>query len=270
MPTDKTYWFIVQNDGLLLLKIRNALPTDEQLKFIAPHFLRYFDLGSLNNINYFCAEIDKTLTIPESFHIQSLRNALSLFDLSLYPIAAKAYSIIRWDRNHQFCGYCCNLTEPQAQGFERVCTLCHLSFFPRISPSIIVLVKNNDHLLLARGPNFLPGVYGLIAGFVEVGESLEEAVHREVKEEVGIEIKNLVYYGSQSWPFPDSLMIAFTAEYRSGDIVINEEEIEAAGWYRYDSLPGRPSMSLSIATKLIDDFLISIKNSLNSVSLQAI
>lgn len=135
--------------------------------------------------------------------------------------------------------------------------LCHLSFFPRISPSIIVLIKKADHLLMARSPHFLPGVYGLIAGFIDAGESIEEAVHREVKEEVGLKIKNLSYFGSQQWPFPDSLMIAFTADYCSGDITINPDEIEEAGWYKYNNLPGRPQTSVSIASKLIDNFINS-------------
>ena len=108
---------------------------------------------------------------------------------------------------------------------------------------------------MARGPHFLPGVYALIAGFVESGESLEETVHREVLEEVGIYVKNLSYYGSQPWPFPDSLMIAFKADYASGDIAIDRKEIEEAGWYRYDNLPGRPSTSASISSKLLDDYV---------------
>ena len=108
---------------------------------------------------------------------------------------------------------------------------------------------------MARSPHFPPGVYGLIAGFVDVGENIEEAVHREVKEEVGLQIKNLLYYGSQPWPFPDSLMLAFTADYASGEIVMDQDEIEDAGWYRHDNLPGLPSVALSIAMKLIDDFV---------------
>lgn len=247
--------FIIQNEELLLLKKNNELPFDEEIKPLAPHFLRRFELGALNNLDYFCAEIDQGIVIPEAFKSLSLRHALSLLNDSVYRIAVKAYSVIRWDKNHQFCSCCGGRTVHKGQGFERLCMLCHLSFFPRISPSIIVLIKKADHLLMARSPHFLPGVYGLIAGFVDVGESIEEAVHREVKEEVGIKIKNLNYFGSQQWPFPDSLMIAFTADYCSGDITINSDEIEEAGWYKYDNLPRRPQTSVSIAAKLIDSFI---------------
>lgn len=249
--------FIIQNDELLLLKKNNELPSDEEIKLLAHLFLRRFELGSLNSLDYFCAEIDQEIFIPEDFKVLSLRHALSLLNDSIYRIAVKAYSVIRWDKNHQFCSCCGGRTVHKGPGFERSCIFCHLSFFPRISPSIIVLIKKADHLLMARSPHFLPGVYGLIAGFVDVGESIEEAVHREVREEIGIKIKNLNYFGSQQWPFPDSLMIAFTADYCSGDITINSDEIEEAGWYKYDNLPGRPQTSVSIATKLIDSFINS-------------
>ena len=108
---------------------------------------------------------------------------------------------------------------------------------------------------MSRSPHFPPGRYGLIAGFVEAGESIEAAAYREVEEEVGIKIKNLRYFGSQSWPFPDSLMIAFIAEYASGELIIDHNEIEDAGWYRYDNLPGKPSSSVSIAKKLIEHYI---------------
>ena len=246
--------FIFQNEDILLLK-NNELPANSDLKSITPDFLRRFELGSVNDKNYFCAELSQNTLIPETLHVLSLRDTLPLLNPGDYSMAVKAYSVIRWDKNQQFCSCCGNRTLTKDQGFERVCPFCHLSFFPRISPSIIVLIKKADHLLMARSPTFLPGAYGLIAGFVEVGESIEEAVHREVKEEVGIKIKNLSYFGSQPWPFPDSLMIAFTADYCSGDILINADEIEEAGWYRYDNLPGRPSTSISIASELIDSFI---------------
>ncbi len=253
-------WFVFQNDNLLLLKKDNALPGDMAYAAMAPYFLRHLNLGWFNSIECYCAEIDQETSIPDTMHVLPLRQALSLFSNDGYGLAVKAWSVINWDKNHQFCSRCGCVTARnhdthQAKGFERVCTSCGLSFFPRISPSIIVLIKKSDHLLMARSPHFPQGVYGLIAGFVDAGESIEEAVHREVREEVGLQIKNLLYYGSQPWPFPDSLMLAFTADYASGEIVMDQDEIEDAGWYRHDNLPGLPSVALSIAMKLIDDFV---------------
>ena len=250
-------WFIVQNDGLLLLKNDNILPNDIDIKPMVPSFLRQLNLGAHHHINYYCAEISPEVAIPDVFHVIPLRQALSIFHCDMYGMAVKAYSVINWDKNHQFCSRCGCVTEHQAKVFERLCTSCRLAFYPRISPSIIVLIKRDDHLLMARSPHFSPGVYGLIAGFVDVGESAEDAVHREVFEEVGLKIKNLSYFGSQQWPFPDSLMIAFTADYASGEIVIDNIEIEAAGWYKYDNLPGLPSVAISIGSRLINEFVLT-------------
>lgn len=251
-------WYIFQNDCLLLLKKDNSLPDDIASVFLEPHFLRRIPLGCFNNIDFCCAELDPGILIADTFHLLTLRQVLPLLGSEEHKIAIKAYSVINWDRNHQFCSRCAGTTMHHTPNFERRCLSCGLGFFPRISPSIIVLIKRGDHLLMARSPHFLPGVYGLIAGFVDVGESAEEAVHREVQEEVGLQIKNLSYWGSQPWPFPDSLMIAFTADYAGGEIIMDPHEIEAAGWYKYDNLPGLPSVSVSIASRLIDDFVKSL------------
>lgn len=260
MYPHQTCWFIFQNEHLLLFKADNTLPTDLDIRLMAPHFLRQFNLGCVNNIEYHCAEISQESSIPDILYGLKIRQALPLFSHDGYGLAVKAWSVINWDINHQFCSRCgCATTHHHnvqlVKGFERVCKACELSFYPRISPCIIVLIKKDDHLLMARSPHFAPGIYSLIAGFVDVGESIEEAVHREVKEEVGLEITNLQYFGSQPWPFPDSLMLAFTADYASGEIVMEQDEIEDAGWYRHDNLPGLPSVSISIAMKLIEDFI---------------
>jgi NAD+ diphosphatase len=178
-----------------------------------------------------------------------------LLDKTWYGTIIRAFSIINWDKNHQFCGRCAHPTKQENERFERVCTHCGLIHYPRISPSIIVLIRRDDHLLMARSPHFSPGIFGLIAGFVEPGENLEQAVKREVKEEVNLEIKNLSYFMSQAWPFPDSLMVGFFADYVSGDIRIDPLEIETAGWYRYDQLPELPSIRISISRQLIDHFV---------------
>ncbi|MCW5583038.1 MAG: NAD(+) diphosphatase, partial [Gammaproteobacteria bacterium] len=245
-----------QNDRLLFMKnSQYQLPANDVLSNLKLHFLRQHKLGLFNKIICYCAEIDPQILLPEDIEPIPLRKALDILSIDWYVAATKASSIINWDKNHQFCGRCGKATQHKPGTFERLCNTCGLSLYPRISPSIIVLIKNKDKIIMSRSPHFPPNTYGLIAGFVEVGESIEEAVHREVKEEVGIKIKNLHYFGSQSWPFPDSLMLGFTADYASGEITIDHHELEAADWYRYDNLPGRPSSSISIAQKLIDHFV---------------
>jgi len=259
MTTNRSeHWFIFQNDNLLMLQkgTTYTLPTGSFMPSVQSHIMRQHAFGEFQGKTCFCAEFDSQAALPADVVALPLRRALGQLHVDWYKPAVKAYSIINWDINHQFCSRCGNVTvHKEANIFERVCSVCGLVFYPRISPSVIVLIQKDDHILMARSPHFIPGAYGLIAGFVEVGESIEDAVHREVKEEVSIDIKNLRYFGSQPWPFPDSLMIGFTAEYASGDIIIDKKEIEAADWYRFDNLPGRPSVSVSIASKLIERFI---------------
>ena len=136
----------------------------------------------------------------------------------------------------------------------KICPACGFLTFPRISPAIIVRITDNDRILLARSPHFPPGMYSVLAGFIEPGESLEAGILREVHEEVGVRIDNLAYFGSQPWPFPDSLMIGFTARYASGEIRCDGVEIEDAGWYGRENMPGLPG-HMSIAHALISDYL---------------
>lgn len=254
---DSAYWFIFQDDRLIFINHQNklTLPKTGSLGMLRQMLLRQHTLGNIQETIYFCGEVAKDIPRGDDIVAVSLRKAFEVLQPYEYGLAVRAVSIINWDRNHQFCGRCGNQTQHMPGHYERSCPICGLSFYPRISPSIIVLIHKNDQLLMARSPHFTPGAYGLIAGFVEIGESLEETIHREVKEEVNIEIKNLRYIASQPWPFPDSLMMGFTAEYAAGEIKIDGHEIEAAGWYRYDQLPGRPSTKLSLASRLIDQFI---------------
>ncbi|MCX7089978.1 MAG: NAD(+) diphosphatase [Legionellales bacterium] len=251
-------WLLFQADGSLILNQQHAVPTDKEISFLQPSFVRQFLLGVQQGKAYYCAELAPGQDVLScTLQAWPLRQALSLLPYEQYGVAVRASSILNWDRQHQYCGACGAKTMHPRENFERVCSQCQLSFFPRISPSIIVRIRKGDQILMARSPHFAPGVYGLIAGFVDAGESLEETVHREVKEEVGITIKNLAYFHSQPWPFPDSLMMAFTADHAEGEIKIDQREIEAAGWYPHDQLPGRPSIACSIGTALVDDFIAS-------------
>ena len=248
-------WLVFQNEGLLLLNRNNAMLQHEEVRPLISSFTRKFSLGVFDNTEYYCAELDSKHVLHAAWQAVPLRHALALMQGEQFGLAVKSSSILNWDKHHQYCGSCGTKTLHPKQEFERVCPQCQLSFFPRISPSVIVRIRKDDQILMARSPHFPAGVLGLIAGFVDSGESLEETVHREVKEEVGINVKNVTYFNSQPWPFPDSLMVAFTADYDSGEIVIDNNEISEAAWYRYDQLPGLPSMQYSIAFTLIHDFI---------------
>lgn len=171
-----------------------------------------------------------------------------------WMIAGRAVQLVDWARTHRFCGRCGTPTEMQPHERAMKCPACGLLAFPRLAPAMITLVTRGDEALLARGVQFRAPMYSCLAGFVEPGESLEEAVVREVREEVGVAVTNVRYWGSQPWPFPHSLMVGFTAEWASGDIEIDPTEIVDAQWFRRDALPAVPPR-ISIARKLIDAWL---------------
>jgi NAD+ diphosphatase len=173
-----------------------------------------------------------------------------------WALAGRAAQIVSWDRDHRFCGRCGGRTEPEASDRARSCPGCRLLAFPRLTPAVIVLVERDDgRALLAWGRQFPGRFYSALAGFVEPGESLEEAVAREVKEEVGVDVCDVRYFGSPPWPFPHSMMIGFTARYAGGELELQESEIVDAGWYGPEELPPIPRGGMSIAGWLIDDWL---------------
>ncbi|MFW3574201.1 NAD(+) diphosphatase [Kosakonia cowanii] len=173
-------------------------------------------------------------------------------DTALFQLAGRGVQLAEFYRSHQFCGYCGHTMHPSKTEWAMLCDHCRERYYPQIAPCIIVAIRRDDSLLLAQHTRHRNGVYTVLAGFVEVGETLEQAVAREVMEESGIKIKNLRYVTSQPWPFPQSLMTAFMAEYESGDIVIDTKELIDAGWYRYDDLPLLPPPG-TVARRLIED-----------------
>ncbi len=184
----------------------------------------------------------------------NLRANLGNIDGILFNLAGRALQLCDWYKTHRFCGNCGTQTELHENDRAAVCPDCKLHFYPRLSPSIIVLVHRGDEVLLGRNHMFPEGLYSTLAGFVEPGESIEETVRREVHEEVGVRVGHLSYRGSQPWPFPNSLMLGFHAEYDSGDIVLQEDEIADAQWFRCDELPLVPG-KFAISRWLIDEYL---------------
>ena len=217
----------------------------QDLPLLAEHGLGHFDGEPV-----WLLTLDRPAEMPGCFW-QGLRQFMLQADYPTFRMLSFAEQVGHWDLNHRFCGRCGSRNR-QVPG-ERClrCPECGLDSYARISPSMIVLVTRGDEVLLARSPRFVSGVYSTLAGFVEPGESAEECVVREVREEVGIEVGRLQYLGSQGWPFPHSLMLGFHAEYVSGEIVPQADEIEDARWFPIDRLPPLP-MSRSIARYLID------------------
>lgn len=208
-------------------------------------------LGTREGVVYYAADVAAGAVLPAGWRSSPVRELSGKVPDDDAAIAAYAVRILDFDRSTAFCGRCGARTRPLATERARACTACSRIVYPRISPAIIVLIKRGEEILLARSPRFTPGVFSVIAGFNEPGENLEQTVHREVGEEVGITVRNLRYFGSEPWPFPDSLMIGFVADYAEGEIRIDNHEIEAAGWFTRDTLPPVPT-GASISRALIE------------------
>jgi len=211
-------------------------------------------LGVLGTIPCYSVDLDPGVGVPDGFSFTGLRDLFGHVGEDLFSAAGHAFQIVHWDRMHQYCGKCGAPAEYASTERAKVCKRCKAIYYPKVSPAIIVAVKKGNMLLLARNKQRKHAFYSVLAGFVEPGETLEECVIREVREETGIEVKNIKYFASQSWPFPNALMVGFTADYGGGEIRVDHREIAAADWFGPDSLPPIPG-SISIARKLIDAFV---------------
>jgi NAD+ diphosphatase len=251
---DDDMWFVI-NDGKLVLKQDGEglqIPLSRHLKSRLDQLSRVQYFGTQDGHPCHIAELKTDITdIGDDFEVRGLFELIGLFKEDLILTGACAAQLVRWNTSHAFCGQCGKPMSDKTDERARECKDCNLIFYPRLSPAVIVAVVKDGQLLLARSGRFPSGFYSVLAGFVEPGETLEECVVREVFEEVGIGVKNVRYFGSQPWPFPDSLMLGFTAEYSHGDFVLDESEIADAGWYTAENLPNIPP-KISIARQLID------------------
>ena len=182
-----------------------------------------------------------------------LRKGFELLEEKLYVTACRASVIAYWRRRARFCGGCGSKLQLDDEELAMFCSDCGEKYYPQIAPAIIVAIRRDERILMVKSKRSLSSFYGLIAGYVEAGETLEEAVHREVREESNLEIKNVKYVKSQSWPFPNSQMFAFTADYKSGELRIQEEELIDAQWFNAGEIPPMPPR-LSIGGYLIEEF----------------
>lgn len=253
---NKALWFAFRGRDLLLYKKHNplAVPKLRDFEELGLSVLREQYLGDLEGLHCYSVELEERSVAPAGMEFLDMRTAHGVLGECCFSLANKAVQIMEWDRTNQYCSRCGTKTERLPGERGKKCPNCGELFFPRISPAVIVLIRKGKEILLARSPNFPAGLYSLIAGFVEPGESAETAVVREVREEVGVSVKNISYFGTQAWPFPNSLMIGFTAEYESGEIQPDGIEIEDAGWFSAEELPVLPG-KISISRKLIEYFL---------------
>jgi len=254
--TEPAWWFAFQGPKLLVYQGSDSvsIPCFVDFAELGLIALSQHYLGHLDDRDCYAVELAEGTPLPPGMALEGLRQIYGRLDEALFWVATRAVQIVDWDRTQLFCGRCATPLRTKTAERAKECPICGQLHFPRLAPAMIVLVERECKLLLARSRHFLPGMYSVLAGFVEPGESLEEAVVREVKEEVGIDVKDIKYFGSQPWPFPHSLMIGFTATYAGGEITLNDSEIEDAGWFMADHLPPIPG-KISIARKLIDWFV---------------
>lgn len=271
---DGGYLYFAADKPQLLLMIRGG----EQNGFYLPPRMDmdhedFTFIGRLNGKNFWAGFADPSLEYtpgnilphghiePEmwseaegSFAALTLREGHLILDDDLFQAAARASQIVWWRRRTRFCGTCG--TEMKAHGEElaMVCPDCGEHYYPHISPAVIVSIEWDGKILMVKNRRHHGKHYGLVAGYVEAGESLEEAVYREVMEETSLRIKNLRYARSQSWPFPNSHMVAFTADYAGGELKLQEEELSDGQWFAPDEIPPLPPR-FSVARKLIDEFI---------------
>jgi len=253
------YWFLFKDGQLLVRKNegdgvetlrRESAARDPALESIGLRVKKAVFFGTYEGIDCFAASIGEDDAFPDGYVFMGLRPLYGKIPQDYMHVARFAIHLLHWDRNSGFCGACGARNRDKSDERAKVCSACGNVVYPRISPAVIVAILDGGRILLAHNRRFTTQIYSLIAGFVEIGETLEECVHREVEEAVGLKVKNIRYFASQPWPFPDSLMLGFTAEYAGGEIRVDPKELVDAKWFEPPNLPSLPP-SDSIARKII-------------------
>ncbi|UAW97020.1 NAD(+) diphosphatase [Halopseudomonas nanhaiensis] len=249
-------WVVVTHQQSFAMYQGQLLHEPDMARFMGDADARLL-LGFLDGKPCQLVRLNQLVDLPGvSWH--GLRGLIGQVDDATFRLLGLAQQLDAWNDTHRFCGRCGQGMQPRAGERAMECLQCGLRQYPKLSPCIIVLITRGDEVLLARSPHFRPGFFSTLAGFIEPGESAEECLHREVMEEVGVEVEDLEYLGSQSWPFPNSLMLGFHARYVSGEIVPQPGEIEEAGWWHVNDLPGIPPHG-TISRWLIDCHLARLR-----------
>jgi NAD+ diphosphatase len=252
---EKTYWFIFHEDKLLVEHEDEAanIPFTVKAPYAEENLDNMIYLGRMDSYPCYAAQLRNAEKLSPEHSSLGVRQLHGLVEDDMFWLAARASHLVNWSRNNTFCGRCGAKTEFKAPEHAKLCPACDYTIYPKISPAVIVAVTKENKLLLAKNRLSAANYYSVLAGFVEPGENLEDCVRREIKEEAGIDVKNIKYFGSQPWPFPDSLMIGFTAEYAGGELTIDKQELSDANWFSAEEMPPVPG-KLSISRRLIDWF----------------
>ena len=252
---------VLRNQEFLTSKTSEFLIfEDVDLKWTEMKIANKQFIGYLNHKPCFLSELTKESKLDNELILTPLRNLLGRIPDSLFTICSRSLQLSEWNKNNQFCGTCGSKMNNHLTERAMFCECNGLLIYPRISPCIIVLVTKGEKLLLAHNKNFPGTFYSTLAGFIEAGESAESAIHREIFEEVKVRVKNIKYYGSQSWPFPSQLMLGYHADYLEGDITPDGEEIDSADWFHYKDLPQVPTGNISISGQLIESYIETLKS----------
>ncbi len=252
----KKYYFVFCKGDIMLERLEDGtytIPYLEQAPTEIKPWTNVMNISPLGDRDVRTYRIDTPVTNDSRYEMCGLRPSYYKLPFELYLKAGKCQEILYWDQNTRYCGVC-GAPMKMHTDISKRCTECGKEVWPQLATAIIVLVHRGDEVLLVHAKNFRSNFFGLVAGFVETGETLEEAVHREVMEETGLTIDNIRYFGSQPWPYPCGLMVGFEADYVSGEIKLQQEELAAGAWFTKDNLPTIPE-KLSIARKLIDYWL---------------
>ena len=249
---NNVYWFIFFNNQLLLQKKCETYTIPYSINPPVP-VKNVLEVSLLEDMPACTASVDTPLEETAEYLPMGLRASYDYLDPILHKIAGKAYELIYWDQHSRFCPSCGTKTVMQTT-ISKQCPNCKYEIYPVVSPAILVLIRKGDAILLVHARNFRGSFYGLVAGFLETGETLEECVRREVMEETGLEINNITYFGNQPWPYPSNLMVGFIADYVSGTIRLQDEELSEGAFFTKDNLPELPR-KLSLARKMIDWWL---------------
>ena len=253
---EKKYWFVFCQDDLLTEEMGDGtwdVPFLEEPPIALKPWTTVHEITLPDGITVKTYSIDAPVTNHPLYKMTGLRSSYNILPHQQYLRAGKCAEILYWDKTTKFCGVCGGPMKMHTEISKR-CTCCGKEVWPQLATAVICLIDRGDEALLVRARNFRHNFYGLVAGFVETGETLEEAVAREALEETGIHLRDIHYFGSQPWPYPCGLMVGFTATYESGEIHLQRSELSRGGWFRYDALPQIPE-KMSIARQLIDHWV---------------